>query len=570
MGGDPAATRTQVARHGVLGLAGAVCTGAGGFALTFAVGRLLDDRATGEFFSAVAAFTIATTVLLLGADTGLVRSLSGLRATGGQRLLGVTLRAALVPVLVGSVVVATAVWAAAGPLARLLVDDPADAARTASALRLLAPFLVLSTLSTALLNGASRGLGAMRTYTLYQQVLLPVSRPLLLVVAVLGFGAGLHGALLVWAAPLLVAVAVAGRDVRGRVRAAVRRGDEKAADAAAAGEPLPDLPADGVARRFWRLTAPRGVAATFEVVVTWADVLLVAALRGPVEAGVYAAASRFVTSGTLAMQAIRLSIAPAVAAAFSRGDRAEAQRVHRFSTVGAIASTWPVYLGMAVFAPAVLSLIGPRFVAGADALTILSIAMLGVVATGNANTVLNMAGKSHWAAVNTGVAAAVMLAVDVALVPGLGMVGAAIGWGAALLTDAALGTLELRRGLGVRSWDRRVAEVAALAVVAFGGPALAVRAALGTSLLDTVAGVAVASTVYGGALWVRRRALGLDGFVAALRRRPGPSAGTGTGTGTGTVQSGTAPSDEPDDRMDSTTRPAPHHPAPHRKEGSAL
>jgi hypothetical protein len=43
---EPSAGTAQVARHGVLGFAGALCTGAGGLALTLAVGRLLAERAT--------------------------------------------------------------------------------------------------------------------------------------------------------------------------------------------------------------------------------------------------------------------------------------------------------------------------------------------------------------------------------------------------------------------------------------------------------------------------------------------------------------------------------------------
>lgn len=513
-----AETTQRVARQGVLGFAGAVCTGAGGFVLTLVAGRLLDERATGEFFSAVAAFTIATTVLLLGADTGLVRGLSALRADGGHGRAGAMLRAALTPVVTASVVVAVVVAALADPLAGLVSDEPAP---LAAALRVLAPFLVLATVSTALLNGASRGLGAMRTYTLFQQVLLPVGRPVLVGLAVVGLGAGVDGVLLAWALPLLATVVAAGWDVRRRMRAVAAR---------AAGPPPTPAQRREVGRRFWRLTWPRGLAATFEVVVVWADVLVVTVLRGPVEAGIYAAASRFVTSGTLAMQAIRLSIGPAVAGAFGRGDVAEAQRVHRFSTTGAIATTWPVYLAMAAFAPAVLSLLGERFVAGADALTVLCLAMLGVVATGNANTVLNMAGRSSWAAVNTGTAAVVMIAVDLVLVPRHGMLGAAVGWAAAMLTDAALGVARVRFGLGVRAWDRRVLETALLAVLAFGAPALAVRLLLGTTLADAAAGVAVATVVYAGALWVRRRAIGIDAFVAALRRRPGPADDTADDT----------------------------------------
>ncbi len=502
-----ATTSRTLARHGALGLVGAVTAGAGGFALTVIVGRTLDARSTGVFFTCVAVFTILTTVVLLGADTGLVRELSALRATDRRAQVPVAFRVAARPVLAVSAAVAVLGLVVAGPVARAAVPA-ADADELALALRVLAPFLVLSTASALLLNGALRGLGSMRSFTLVQQVMLPAGRPLAVLAAVLLLGPSPVGALAAWALPLVAAVGIAAVDVRRRLRAVAAQAPPGTVDGG--------VDAREVSRRFWRLTAPRGLAATFEVVIVWADVVLVAVLLGPAEAGIYAAASRFVTSGTLAMQAIRLAIGPVLAGSFGRGDLAEAERVHRFSTVGAILSTWPVYLTVALFAPGVLSLLGPGFGAAAPALSVLAVAMLAVVATGNANTVLNMAGRSSWAARNTGRAAALMLALDLVLVPRFGIVGAAVGWSAAMITDAALGIGQIRRRLGVRSFGPVVVEAAVLALVVFGVPALAVRLLAGPSLAAALAGAAAGGACLLAAVAVRRHALGVARAVEAL------------------------------------------------------
>jgi O-antigen/teichoic acid export membrane protein len=154
--------------------------------------------------------------------------------------------------------------------------------------------------------------------------------------------------------------------------------------------------------------------------------------------------------------------------------------------------------------------------------------MLAVVATGNANTVLNMAHRSHWAAANTGTATVVMLAVDLILVPRIGILGAAIGWSAAMLTDATLGFWQVRLGLGLRSFDVVAVRAGCTVLVAFAGPALALRSAAELAP-DGVPAAAVlllggllASGCYLGALAVQRTQLGLDDIVAALRRRPAP------------------------------------------------
>lgn len=515
----------RAARHGALGLVGAVSAGASGFLLTLVVGRVLGKHDVGVFFTAVAVFTILNQVLLLGSDTGLVRSLPGLSATGCWERIRPTIVAALLPVAAASATVAVVGFVAAGPLARAALD-PEVSGDLERALRLLAPFLVLSTLSTLLLNGVSRGLGAMRTFTLGQQILLPAGRPVAVAVAVL-LGAGATGALLGWALPLLAVSAMAVHEVRRLLRRVPRHGTGPAGPD---GVPEGGGRTGGVSRAavravggpFWRLTAPRGLAAGFEILIVWSDVVLVTVLYGPAEAGIYAAASRFVTSGTMALQALRLAIGPLLAASFSRGDLAEAARVHRFSAQWAILTTWPVYLALGLFAPAVLSLLGDGFSPACGALGILSAAMLGVVATGNANTVLNMAGRSNWAAVNTGIAATVMLVVDLLLIPGHGMAGAAVGWAAAMLTDSSLGVWEIRRGLRVASFDRGTARAALLALGGFGLPAaawvlLVPEGPLSGSLVGLFLGAGAATGIYCLLLFRYRRELGVAELVAGVR-----------------------------------------------------
>jgi len=528
----PREVTATAARQGALGLIGAITAGAGGLALTVTVGRLLAAHDAGIYFTAVALFTIATSILVLGTDTGLVRALSGLRAARRPDRLRPTLRHAVQPVLAATVVTAVLAAVLAGPLAaRVFPHETAEQMRTA--IRLLAPFLIASTLSLVLLNGAARGLGSLRVFTTVQQVFLPAARPLLVAAAVLAAQAWHldHGeddgwraltspasvALLAWALPLLLALAIAVREVRRLLPAPTLAAPVHPVDRAHS------------AAAFWRSTAPRAVAATFEVLIVWSDVVLVTALIGASQAGIYAAASRFVTSGTFALQAVRLSVGPLLAAAFARGDRAEAEHVHRLSVRWAILSTWPVYLAMAAFAPGVLAMLGPSFTSAAPALTLLCLAMLGVVATGNANTVLNMAHHSHWASANTGASILVMLGLDLLLVPRIGILGAAVGWSAAMLTDAVAGFAEVRVGLGLHSLDAGVARSAATVLGAFALPALTVRVVARVldgapsshaAFLTLLAGTALASLVYLAALAAQRTSLGLDELVAAVRRRP--------------------------------------------------
>ena len=56
---------------------------------------------------------------------------------------------------------------------------------------------------------------------------------------------------------------------------------------------LPARPLGQVASQFWRFASPRGLAAVFQVMVIWVDILLVGAIESSRQAAIYTVASRY-------------------------------------------------------------------------------------------------------------------------------------------------------------------------------------------------------------------------------------------------------------------------------------
>src|SRR3712207_5910670 len=139
---------TVTLRRGLATFAGSVGTAAAGFALAVVVGRSLGPAGAGVFFSIVALFTIASTVLKLGTDTAELWRIPQLLAQGRVRDVAPTLRAAMVPTTVVSLLAAVAMVVFADPLAQRLggLSDPTVRTQllwAAAGLAAMAPMSVL-------------------------------------------------------------------------------------------------------------------------------------------------------------------------------------------------------------------------------------------------------------------------------------------------------------------------------------------------------------------------------------------------------------------------------------------
>lgn len=506
---EPSDLRT-LARGGTLNLVGAVTSGVLGFALALVVTRGLGPGGTGVFYAAVALFTILSNATELGADTGLVRAITRYRTLGRVRDIRPTLWAALWPVLGAGTLVAAAVWVFAAPLARL-VNHGVATEEVVEYIRVLSPFLVVASVSTVSLSG-SRGFGTMVPYVLVESIGKPAARAALVAAAVV-LGMGSTAIVAAWAAPLAVGFFIGVAVILGQTRHA----EVTAGTAAVVAVERPTRRA--LAVEFWRFAAARGVAGVFQISVIWLDILLVSFLTDRTQTGVYSAASRLVTVGTFALQAMRLAIAPQIGELLTARRNERAEDLYQVATWWLMAVSWPLYLLLAVFSPFVLGIFGSGFREGQTALMILALAMLVNLGTGNVTVVLLMGGKSSWNLFNTAGALTINIGLNILLIPHLGIRGAALAWAASIAFDNIAALIEVRAFLGLRPFGAGYALVAGGAVVCFGLVGLGFRALLGDGAPAMLAAIVVGGGAYVALLWRAREVLHLSVVGDVFRAR---------------------------------------------------
>jgi O-antigen/teichoic acid export membrane protein len=513
-------------------------------ALTVLVSRWLQPAGAGALFELIALFTIASNTLELGADTGLMRWISRARAVGGLDRVRRLVPIALLPVAAAGTAAAAVIWVAAPELARTFLHGLPRGQAVAD-IRIVAPLVPLGALSACLVD-AARGFGRRWPYLAIEGLGKPVTRIILVLCALLA-GLGLHGAVVAWGLPVAGGLAassvifvvvvrseVPARPARrrrsGRPGTSLRPWRPSAPGWAVRGARRslgrhrgPRVPANERSQRlgeeFWRFTAPRAFQGIFQVTIIWLNILLVGAMISQHAAGVYAAVSKLALVGAFALEGTRLAISPQVSAFLARHEPRRAAALYQDATRWLTLATWPMYLVFAIFPAVVLGLFGSRYTPGAAALAVLSLAMLVNMGTGNVTVVLLMGGKSSWGAINTGAALAVNISLNLLLIPHLGILGAAIGWGAGIVVDNVAAIVELRWVLGLGPFGPGYGLAVAVPVGCFGGVGIVVRALLGETLPALAVTLAVGIAGFVVALYTARARLQLAGMSAAFRPR---------------------------------------------------
>jgi O-antigen/teichoic acid export membrane protein len=266
---------------------------------------------------------------------------------------------------------------------------------------------------------------------------------------------------------------------------------------------------------FWRFTLPRALAGTIQVALQRLDILLVGALRGAAAAAVYTAATRFVVVGQIGNQAIWYAVQPRLAMLVAARDLDAARRLYRVSTAWVIAVTWPLALAVLVAAPLILDAFGRGYDSGTSTMVLMSTAVLFSSACGLVDIVLITVGQTSWNLWNTALAFVVNIAIDVPLIPRIGIVGAAIGWAAAIFVRNALALAQVGRGFGFSPFSRVGALVELGAVVWFAAVPAAAAFAFARSAPVVGAALCLGAAGYAVQLWRMREPLHVDRLVMA-------------------------------------------------------
>jgi O-antigen/teichoic acid export membrane protein len=188
----------------------------------------------------------------------------------------------------------------------------------------------------------------------------------------------------------------------------------------------------------------------FVIVLMQLDIVIVGAILGSRDAGIYAAASKTAALVSFVILAVNGAAAPQFAALWEEGRRDELRRL-----VARLAGIifWPsllIALGLALLASPILDLFGPSFDEARGALLILLAGQLINAAAGSVGYLLTVTGHHRVAARALGASAVVFIILTAAGTALDGLVGAALGSMAGFLVwNVALGRLVVTR---LRIW----------------------------------------------------------------------------------------------------------------------
>lgn len=390
------------------------------------VARIGTESEFGIFSIVTIVVNVCTIGALLGFEQGTPRMIAFARAQGDiakvQHLVSASVQASLLV----SILLGLMVSALAGPIAHGIFDEPG----MVTPLRIMAfgiPFFTLIRVGVSIL----RGFDDVRGRVYFQDVLRNVFFALFLtplLFASLSFNGVFYAFLGSLAVPCLLMFGY----MRRRVPLSL-----------------------GLAARPWANPALRGLltfsvplllVAWFQNAVMWMDTFMVGAIKTSTEAGLYGAAhplAEFITLGALAIFVIYLPIASAL---YAQGQMKLIRRNYAILTKWVVLSSLPFFLVVFLHAQTLLTFIfGAEYGEAATTLRILCLGfMIDALSGPNGGTLIAM-GRSHfmlWAIMAT---VTLNLGLNLALIPALGMEGAAIG------TVTALTTVNILRNIKVYS-----------------------------------------------------------------------------------------------------------------------
>ncbi|WP_432949201.1 polysaccharide biosynthesis C-terminal domain-containing protein [Kribbella sp. CA-253562] len=508
--GPHPASLGKIARGGSANLVGAAGGAVLTLLLTWVVTRGTEAGVAGSLFALTAVFLIVASIAELGSDVSLSKFLPHFLVEDRLADARATVRMAALVSFAGGTVVAAVLLGLREQVAGVVLGEGSGTAGS-RAVAVLAVCVPLAAVTNTVLS-ATRGLTAIRPTVLVDKI----GRALLQVGFVgiaLAAGAGLGGLTLAWALPYAVATVVAIGWFLVLERRLVAR----------SGPGRPASPRRALWREYAVYTWPRVISRISQSILQRADIVLVAALRSPAEAAVYTVATRLFVIGQLGTQAIQQVAAPHTSALLSSGDDRATKRVFQTVTAWTMSLTWPFFLACLALAPLLLHVFGgTQYRAGDDVVVVLAIAALLAAAGGPVDLILLMAGRSGLSMVNALVALGVNLALNLLLIPRIGMVGAAIAWAAAIVVRNVLGMIQVSINLHWLPFSRLSVTVGGLAIACFGVPPVILKLAADPSDGVLVAVLAVGAAGYLAALWKLRDHLALTAFTAMLRRRRHP------------------------------------------------
>lgn len=292
----------------------------------------------------------------------------------------------------------------------------------ASPLKLFALSIPLVSVQAIWLGGL-QGLQRIKDRVYIEKLIDPALR-LGLVVAFLALGFGVLGAVSAWIISTIVATLVALRYVTGAGLLA-----------------LPNSVETKIEAKDWLLfSAPLFLMSILAFALTEVDTLMLGYLRSAEEVGVYNVALKVAPLVAMPLLAFNMIFAPMISSIYGAGEANKLQALFKSVTKWTFSLSFVIFLIVSLFTEPILGIFGAEFKVAGLALRILACGYLIDAGVGAVGYMLMMTGHSQINLINTALMGTLNVALNYALIPRYGIIGASIGTG---LTIAAINLLRL-------------------------------------------------------------------------------------------------------------------------------
>ena len=450
MTGDPAIKDlTRVHRQATIRFAGLAFDKLLGYVFALFVAKAYGTEDLGLYLFGVGLIEVLVSLSRLGQERAAVRLVASLNATGKHSEIAAATRAALAITMPPALMLACATYFLSGQVAEALARPALSDFLRAAAAALPAIILADSFLWTL------EGLGEQRFMSLIRLGTEPVTRVSLTVLLyfILGDRADAGTLGLAYTISVMGTAALACIAYR---RMVARPPAAHSARAHAKGLLAIGFPVWG------QMVLAR--------VLARADLFLIFSFVSARAAAHYTVGLRTALLPAMIAMAFEAALRPAMAEALAKQRRDELKAHFLRAARSVLMLCLPAIVILQFFPARVMAIIGAEFI---DASRVVSLVAAGALAgflTGPTSSALVMAGLARIPFANGLIAGAVNLALDLALIPALGMTGAAVAQLASAVTSSALNAVSARRALGVVGISRGHAPllIAAMAAGAAG------------------------------------------------------------------------------------------------------
>jgi len=399
------------------------------FGLHILLARLLGVSQYGIYIYALTWLNILAILCLLGFHTSLVRFIAAYKAQEKWGLLRGIVRRSTQFVVIFSLLIGgiggIVVWFLRSRIGQ-------DQATTFGVALILLPVLVLVRLREAGLRALKR--------VVRSELPIRIIRPLLLSAILSGLYLYLRQPLQATQAMAINLIAVFTALVIGTLWL-IKKLPEQMRDARPVYEE----------RRWLKVSLPLLLIDGMLVVLNQTDIIMLGAIRGSDEAGIYSAASRISNLVVFALAAINAILAPMISELYSTGKNKELQRIVTLAARAIFVFTLMVSIILVVFGKFALSLFGAEFVVAYVPLLILLCGQIVNALAGSVGFIMTMTGHQNQAGAIVTVSAVVNIILNALLIPLMGLVGAAISTAFTMVLWNITMLIYVQRRLGISS-----------------------------------------------------------------------------------------------------------------------